>query len=468
MDEKPHKPSGAPDSFSSLIGSPELRAKLISLARFRRIPTDDCEDIASEAIARAVSKQEEYDPNRGSFFSWAKAITENVICSYYRKRNAQKRKAQGGMISLNTAAIELDREGARDAFQRQRDSEELEHLIATTKLSEKERKAIAHQRYQGNEQNEAPISRSTARRAREKVKQTKSNEEFGKSPGGPDAFECAYGKIPRAEHNAALFYDQLRRTSWFVNAIDCWRKSPEWNDVQAYLENERAVKRFPLIILRQHWPEQLNRYRDAAQEQDRDLCHRFTTAVDIALGFPEWPRVGYCQLAPNERRQRLEQFGWRFGRQPFWEINERTLEVFVNAADEKQKPPRGLAGFLKFVNEAPSTGSHVYSSTHLIRIDWRFPLKTTVGSFKKWAEKERKRTSEKMTQWGRPRTTRLVGFACIRLMEDFGLTKTQAMSWLKERFGAPVPSSPEKLERAVRATREASKHFLPFPAEIGV
>jgi hypothetical protein len=61
-----------------------------------------------------------------------------------------------------------------------------------------------------------------------------------------------------------------------------------------------------------------------------------------------------------------------------------------------------------------------------------------------------------------------VGFACIRLIDDFGLSLDQAMSWLKARYGGRIPSNPERLERAARATREDLKDFLPSPTEIGV
>jgi RNA polymerase sigma factor (sigma-70 family) len=469
MDEKPYQPSKAPDSFSSLIGSPELRAKLIRLARFRRIPAGDCEDIASEAIARAVSNQQEYDPDRASFFSWIKKITENVICSYYRRLNAQKRKAEGGMISLDAASIQIESKGPSDAFvQSQHASEELEYLIATTNLSEKEKKAIAPQRYQGDEWTEPAISHSTARRAREKVKQTKSDEKFGESPAGPDASECAYGKIPLAEHDTALLYDAARRIPWFVEAIARWRNSPEWKDLQAYLDSERALKRFPLAILREHWPEPLSRYRHAAHERDPVLRRRFEAAVEIALAFSEWPENGYCQLDPNERRLRLEQFGWLFGPEPFWEIDKRTFEIVVSAADDVPHPKFGLAGFLKSINEAPNNDSHAYSSVHLIRIDRRYPPKTIRESFNKWLAAEPKPGSNTIGRSGRRRTTRLVGFAGIRLMDDFDLSKAQATSWLKQRFGARIPSSPERFERAVATAREGLRDFLPSPEEMGI
>ena len=91
MDEETDKPPDSPEWFTSQIQSPELRSELINLARRKGVPADDCEDIASEAITQALSKQQQYDRNRGSFFSWIMAITENVIRSYYRKLIAQKR-----------------------------------------------------------------------------------------------------------------------------------------------------------------------------------------------------------------------------------------------------------------------------------------------------------------------------------------------------------------------------------------
>jgi hypothetical protein len=199
------------------------------------------------------------------------------------------------------------------------------------------------------------------------------------------------------------------------------------------------------------------------------LRRRFEAAVEIALAFPEWPHVGYCRLEPNERHERLEQFGWLFGSEPFWEIDERTFEFFVKAPDKMPDPNFGLGAFLKSVNEAPQNASDTYSSVHLIRIDRRDSLKTFLASAEKWFRSKLKdSSSETVTRSGRPWTARFVGFACIRLLEDFGLTKFEAMSWLKTHFGGPVPRTPERLERAARATREALKDFLPSPTEIGV
>jgi hypothetical protein len=42
----------------------------------------------------------------------------------------------------------------------------------------------------------------------------------------------------------------------------------------------------------------------------------------------------------------------------------------------------------------------------------------------------------------------------------------EATSWLKERYGGPIPITPERLGRAVQSTRNALKSLLPSPAEI--
>ena len=470
MDQKGNKRPDAPDSLTSQIQSPKLTRELINLARHKGVPVDDCEDIASEAIG----KQAEYDPKRGSLSIWIRGIEQNVIRSYYRKLNAQKRRPEGGIISLDAASNQLgsgedNRRKLGDSFlQSQHASEEVQHLIDTASLSEKERKAIASQLGKETEQIGPEVSRSTIRRAVEKLKQVKADEKFRECPHGPDTSECAYGKIPCGEQGAALLYDQLRRTSWFVNAVDCWRKSSEWKDVQAYLENERALRRFPLIILRKHWPEPLLLYRLAADHRDVVLRRRFEAGVDIALAFPEWPRVGYCRLVPNERRDRLEQFGWTLGEEPFWEIDQRTFELFSSAVNETLGPGANLAPFLESINKAPKNDSHVYTSMHLARIDWRYPLKTIVESFSRWAGKEQKRGLQEIELAGRSPTAYLVGFACIRLVDDFGLSMGNAMSWMKERYGGPIPKTPERFKRAARETRDALKAFLPSPTEIGV
>ena len=466
-----NRPPDDPDSFSSQIQRSEIQAKLIKLVQRKYIPPADREDVVSEIIAEAIRSQAAYNSRRAPFSSWIMAIGKNVIASYYRKRNAEKNNPTSGLISLHAASAQDDKAWEPTDTRAESDcrsSEIVEHFINTAGLSEKERKIIEFGLDKGVKATSGKFSSSTAPRAVEKLKQIASDEKFRERPRGPDPSECAYSNIPPAEHDTALFYDAMRRTPWFVEEIARWRNSPEWKCVKAFLDDERAAKRFPLAIRREHWPELLFRYRQAAHERDPLLRRRFEAAVDIVVAFPEWPKMGYCQLKPNDRLHRLEQFGWPFGPEPFWEIDEQTFEFFVDAADEKRLPIVSLPRFLEFVNQAPISGSHNHSSTHLIRIDWRYPLKTIVESFKKWASKQPKGSQERIAQSGRSRTTRLVGFACIRLMDDFGLNKAEAMSWLKQRFGAPIPSTPERLERAVRATRDALKDFLPSPAEIGV
>src|SRR5262249_39098606 len=153
------------------------------------------------------------------------------------------------------------------------------------------------------------------------------------------------------------------------------------------------------------------------------------------LAFPEWPAVGYCQLAPGERRKRLEEFGWTFSVEPFWEITEPTFEIFAAAAEEDQQPSATLADLLDRLNKSPKTGNDAYSSMHLVRIDWRYPMKTIMASFKRWAETQPKRQLQQISPAGRSATTLLVGFAGIRLIDEFGLSLSRAMSWLKKHYG---------------------------------
>jgi DNA-directed RNA polymerase specialized sigma24 family protein len=471
MEIKTDKPPDDPDSFDRQIQRPELRARLIKLARRKGVPETDCEDVASDIIAEAIRCQAEYDRERGSVSTWVIAIGENVIRTYVRRLTAQKRKPEGGIISSDAAsdpdANPLKVRDTRAEAER-RSSEEAEHFLDTARLSKKERKAVAlHRNKEANEISEK-FSSSTARRAMKKLKQAGTDEKFRECARGPDALECAYGKIAPPEHDTALLYDAARRISWFVDAIAQWRNSPEWKQLKLYLDNQRDAKRFPLSILREHWPDQLSRYRQAAHERDPRLRQRFEAAIEVAVAFPEWPYVGYCRLEPNERRERLEQFGWHVGREPFWEIDERTFEFFVSAADDLPDPKVGLSAFLQQVNEAPLNASHTYSSVYLVRIDRRYPLKTLAESFTKWARAKLQATPKTIIRSGRRRTTRLVGFACVRLMDEFGLTKAEAMSWLKAHFGGLMPFTPERLERAARATRDSLKHFLPSPAEIGV
>jgi DNA-directed RNA polymerase specialized sigma24 family protein len=459
-----------PDSVVSQLQRPELRARLINLAARKGIPAADREDIASAVTEEAIRCQAEFDPRCGSFPSWIKGIAKNVICTHLRKQNAQKRKPEGGTISFDAASPgDDDPWGPKDTGKPESgSSEEVEHLIETANLSEKEQKAIALRLDKEGKKSGVNFSSSTDRRAIRKIQQVKNDEEFRESWQGPDALECAYGNIPAAERSAAVLFDQLRRTKWFVDAIGDWRKSAESSDARAFLQKQAALERFPLRILDQHWSEQLRSYRQAAYKRGDLLYRQFEAAVDITLAFPEWPKVAYCQLAPGKRRKRLQEFGWTFGAEPFWEITEPTFEVFAAAPDENQQPIATLAEFLESLNKSPKTGSDAYSSTHLVRFDWRYPLETITASFRRWAEKQPKRQLRPIPQAGRSATTLLVGFAGIRLIDDFGLSLGQAMSWLKERYGGPIPKTPERLERAVRAARDDLKDFLPPPAEIGV
>jgi len=462
------------DSFDRQIQRAGLRTRLINLARRKGIREADCEDIASEIIAEAIRRRARYDPQRGSVETWTVAIAENVVRSHFRRLNAQKRKPEGGIISSSAPDADGNPLQVRDTRSEaeRKAAEDAEHFRQAAKLSDKEAAAIGAR---GNKQSHSADSKGNSparRRAVRKAKQVKSDEKFQERPRGPEASECAYGNIPTVEHDTALLYDAPRRISWFVEAIARWRNSPEWAYVQAFWEDERAAKRFPLAILRRHWPELLFQYQTAADERDPALRRRFEKAVEIALVFPEWPGVGYCQLEPNLRRQRLDQlleeFGWHFGSEPFWEINDREFEIFVSAADHVPDPKFGLTAFLKSINEAPQNGSDTYSSVHLVRIDERCPLKTFLASAEKFWRSKVEGSSKTIAQSGRPRTTRLVGLALIRLIDDFGLTAPEAISWLKARFGGPIPSTPERLERAAQATREHLKNFLPAPAEIGL
>jgi hypothetical protein len=419
-----------------------------------------------------MRRRPDYASERGSFSTLIMGIGENVIRTYYRKRSAKKRKAEAGVISLDAASSEEggnQTEPADALAETQRSfSEQVQHYTESAKLSKKEAQAIASRLDKKAAVPGVEFSSSTGRRAIRKMKQVRADEEFHESAQGPNPLECAYGTIPAAERRAAVLFDQLRRTKWFVEAIDDWRKSPQLSDARAFLQKQAALGRFPLRILDQHLSEQLRSYRQAVYERNDVLPRQFEAAVDITLAFPEWPSVGYCQLAAGERRKRLEEFGWTFRTEPFWEITEPTFEIFAAAAEEDQQPSASLAEFLDRLNKSPKTGNDAYSSMHLVRIDWRYPMKTIMASFKRWAEKQSKRQLQQIPQAGRSATTLLLGFAGIRLIDDLGLSLDQAMSWLKKRYGAPIPKTPERLERAVRAAREALKNFLPAPAEIGI
>jgi DNA-directed RNA polymerase specialized sigma24 family protein len=471
MDPETDKPPNAPDWFTSQIQS--SRSELINLARRKHVPPDDCEDIASEAITQAIRNQANYDPGRGPFWAWIKTIGENVINTYWRRQYAQKRKAVGDVISLDALSIEPSskdkRRDRKDAFvEKQRALEELEHFVHAASLSEKERKAIASRLGKEAEQAGAEFSPSTDRRAMEKLKQAKADEKFREQPADARLSECAYGTIPAAEHDTALLYDVLRRTAWFVDAADRWKKSVEWKETAIQLEKERGSGRFPLTILPRYWPEEFHRYYRKANDRSPRLRRRFEAAVEIVLAISEWPKLSYCCLDPKKRRHQLEQFGWMFGEEPFWEINERTFELFVDAVEPQPLP--NLSAFLEMINKAPESGSETYNSVHIVRVDWRFPLKSIVTSFEKWAagEKIQWRGIPKIQRAGRPRNRLLLGYAFGRLTSEFGLSKGAALSWLKKRYGRPMSTSPERIGRAAKHAHDTLKDFLPTPAEIGL
>src|SRR5262245_17144418 len=105
LEEKLNNPQHDSDSFQAQMQSPETRAALIKLARLKGIlSAEDGEDIASEAIRQGMRKQAEYDPSRSSVRTFMIRIGENVIRTYYRKRSAKRRKAESGVISLDTAS----------------------------------------------------------------------------------------------------------------------------------------------------------------------------------------------------------------------------------------------------------------------------------------------------------------------------------------------------------------------------
>jgi DNA-directed RNA polymerase specialized sigma24 family protein len=146
METKTDKTPDDSDSFDRQIQRPELRTRLINLARRKGVPEADCEDVASDIIAEAIRCQAGYDRQRGSLPTWTIAIGENVIRTRVRSLNAQKRKPEGGIISSNAAsdpdANPLEVRDTRVEAER-RSSEEAEHFLDTVSLSEKEKMAGA-------------------------------------------------------------------------------------------------------------------------------------------------------------------------------------------------------------------------------------------------------------------------------------------------------------------------------------
>ena len=457
-------------SFDSQIGSSETWSMLVRWARQRGVPqNDDCEDIASETKIRAYQSKASFNSARASLPTWLRGIEEHVIQDYFRRANTQKRKAPGGLVSLDDVSLDhLSKPGHENARQVEHD------VVGRANLSKKEKDAVALSlRGAGKHEVASRVTSSVKHRATEKIEQVRSDDRFQEQPHGPDAVECAYGKINPNEHNTALLYDCSRSTSWFLDAISDWRKTPEWNELQSYVRIERTHKRFPLNVASHDWPEGLSRYYRKANERSPQLRRRVANAVEIVLAFPEWPRVGYCRLDSNERRRRLEEFGWLFEPEPFWGITEREFDLFMAAISAStSEPPASsdLTAFLEMINKAPQNGSDVYSSTHLIRVDWRFPLKSIVNSFAKWAAMAQMQKSDipRVQPAGRPRTMILLGYALNRLITEFGMSAPSAFSWLKKNYGASVPISPERIKRTAKRVRDALKDYLPAPTEIGL
>jgi DNA-directed RNA polymerase specialized sigma24 family protein len=467
METKTDKTPDDPDSFDRQIQRPELRTRLINLARRKGVPEADCEDVASDIIAEAIRCQAGYDRQRGSVPTWTIAIGENVIRTRVRSLNAQKRKPEGGIISSNAAsdpdANPLEVRDTRVEAER-RSSEEAEHFLDTASLSEKEKMAVE---FRLGKDVGGDFTSSTAHRAFQKLRQARDDEKFREQQADPRLFECAYGTIPAAEHNIAFLYDVLRQSGWFIDAVNRWRKSTEWKEIAIQLEKDRKSGRFPLTILPRYWPEELHGYYRRAHERNPDLRRRFEGAVRIALAISDWPILSYCRLDPTKRRHQLEEFGLMFEKEPLWEINERTFEIVVDAVEPQT--PKKLSEFLEMINKAPQNGSETYNSVHIVRVDWRFPLKSIMSSFEKWAagQKVQRLGIPKIQPAGRPRHRLLLGYAFGRLTSEFGLPKGAALSWLKEKYGRPVPKSPERIYRAARHAEDKLKDFLPTPAEIG-
>jgi DNA-directed RNA polymerase specialized sigma24 family protein len=394
------------DSFECQIQRPELRTRLIKLARRKGVPAADCEDVASDIIAEAIRSQAGYDRQLGSVATWTVAIAENVIRTHIRSVNAQKRKPEGGIISsyapTDADANPLEVRDARAEAER-RSSEEVEHLLHAAKLSDKEAAAISAQRNKQFQSADATYSSSTTHRAVQKLRQVVDDEKFREQPSEARLDECAYGTIPAAEHNIALLYDVLRQTSWFTDAVARWRNSAKWKEIITQLEEQRKSGRFPLTILPRYWPEELHRYYRKAHEHNPDLRKRFDGAMRIALAIPDWPILSYCCLDATKRRPQLEEFGLMFGKQPFWEINDQIFEIFVDTVETQ--PPPNLSAFLDMINKAPQNASETYNSVHLIRVDWRFPLKTILTSFEQWAAGQKVQCggAPKIQRAGRPR-----------------------------------------------------------------
>ena len=450
--------------FDSQISSPEIRSELMHLVTKRRVPESDREDVVSDVFERAVLAKAKFDPARGTLQNWISWIAENVVRTYFRRKSAQKRRAPGGTVLSLDDINEIPAHSGGYTISQEQSA--VPDLVDRASLSEKERQAILSP---GNHNQN--VSFSTRHRAIQKVRQIRSDDEFRENCECANASGCEYGKIKPSEHMAALLYDFSRKTSWFVEAVNGWRKIPEWNELQSDLQSKRTLRRFPLNVPPSDWPEDLHRYYRHANERSPQLRTRFEAVIEIALSFPEWPAVGFCNLDPVYRRPRLQEFGWVFEEEPFWDITDATYEIFIDAGDTKMPgspAPSQLSSFLEMINKAPQNGSDSYNSVHLIRIDWRYPLKTLVRSFKKWAATQPKQNTAKIQSAGRPRTRLLLGYAFNRLTKEFGMNAFTALSWLKKNYGSRVPTSPETLNRTAERARNYLKNVLPPPNEIGL
>jgi DNA-directed RNA polymerase specialized sigma24 family protein len=293
-------PEADDSSFDSQIASSETRSMLVREARLKGVPESDCDDIASETILRAYKSKASFNSTRASLTTWLRVICAKVIRNYFRRAGTQKRNAPGGLVSLDDVPEPRD-ENTRQA----------EHdVVDRANLSKKERDSVRLSLRGAKKHGIATkVSSSTIHRATEKIEQIRSDDRFEEQPHGPDPVECGYGTVPRAQHGAALLYDFSRATSWFVEAIKRWRKTPQWNEIQSHLRDERNAKRFPLTVPPRDWPAGLYHYYRKANEYSPQLRRRFAAAIEIALTFPEWPSVPYCGPGYNERRHRLESRG---------------------------------------------------------------------------------------------------------------------------------------------------------------
>lgn len=173
-------------SFDSQIGSSETRSMLVRWARQKGVPQNDWDDIVSETISRAYKSKASFNSTRASLTTWLRGICANVIRDYFRRASTQKRNAPGGLVSLDNVP-ELRDENTR----------QVEHdVVDRANLSKKERDSVwLSLRGPKKHGTARKVSSSTIHRATEKIEQVRSDDRFQEQPHGPDAMECAYGKI---------------------------------------------------------------------------------------------------------------------------------------------------------------------------------------------------------------------------------------------------------------------------------